>query len=77
MEMKKEGDYNYYTYRYIQCHHQNDSTPASRWAAMTVILCFIICEGQSHKAVSTNYIQPFCREGRAETTRLLHQDGRR
>ena len=30
-------------------------TPALRWAATSVILCFINCEGQGHKTVSTNH----------------------
>ena len=30
-------------------------TPALRWAAMSAILMFHNCEGQSHKTVSTNH----------------------
>ena len=30
-------------------------TPAIRWAAMTAILMFHNCEGQSHKTVSTDH----------------------
>ena len=34
----------------LHCHHWN----ALRWAAMTAILMFRNCEGQSQKTVSTN-----------------------
>ena len=39
-------------------------TPALEWAVMRAILMFYNCEGQNHKAVSTNH--NFWRERRAE-----------
>ena len=41
-----------YTYRYIVTTRM---TSALRWAAMTAILMFHNCEGQSYKSVSTNH----------------------
>ena len=41
-----------YTYRYAVTTRM---TPALRWAAMTAILMFHNCEGQSHKTVSTDH----------------------
>ena len=52
MEVGAEVDYNLYTYSYIVTTRM---TPACRWAAMRAILCFINCEGQSHKTASTDH----------------------
>ena len=41
-----------YTYRYTVTIRM---TYALRWAAMRAILMFHICEGQSHKTVSTDH----------------------
>ena len=41
-----------YTYRY---NVTTRMTPALRWAAMGAILMIHICEGQSHKTVSTDH----------------------
>ena len=40
------------TYRYTVTTRM---IPTLRWAAMTAILIFYNCEGQSHKAVSTDH----------------------
>ena len=52
MEVGEEG--RIYTYRYTLT---TKMTFALRWAAMRAILmnCFINCEGQSHKTVSTDH----------------------
>ena len=49
MEVGEEGDYIPVTTL------TSRMTPALRWAAMRAILCFINCEGHSHKTVSTNH----------------------
>ena len=46
------GEGRIYTYRYTVTTRM---TPALRWAAMTAILMFHNCKGQSHKAVSTDH----------------------
>ena len=50
MEVGAEGDYTD-THHYIVTTRM---TSALRWAAMTVILMFYNCEGQSHKIVPTD-----------------------
>ena len=40
-------------YLSLHCHHRNDL--CIRWAMMRAILMFHTCEGQSHKAVSTDH----------------------
>ena len=50
-----------YTFRYTLTTRM---TPALRWAAMTAILMFHNCQGQSHKTVSTDH--SCWREKRAE-----------
>ena len=50
MEVGERG--RLYTYRYTVTTRM---TPALRWAAMRAILMLYNCEGQSHKAVSTDY----------------------
>ena len=50
-----------YTYRYTVTTRM---TSELRWAAMSAILMFHNCEGQSHKTVSTDH--KFLRERRAE-----------
>ena len=44
-----------YTDPSLHCHVTTGMTPALRWAAMRAILCFVNCEGQSHKTVATNH----------------------
>ena len=57
----REGEGRLYTYRYTVTTRM---TSELRWAAMSAILMFHNCEGQSHKTVSTDH--NFLRERRAE-----------
>ena len=50
--MEVWGGERLYTYRYTITTRM---TYALRWAAMTAILMFHNCEGQSHKTVSTDH----------------------
>ena len=43
-------------YLSLHCHHKKMTPAYLRWAAMRAILvCFINCEGQSHKTVSIDH----------------------
>ena len=53
MEVGEEGIYIIYTYRYTVTARM---TPVLRLASMRAILCFINCEGQSHKTMSTDQL---------------------
>ena len=54
MEYGGGGRGRVYTYRYT-VSVTTRMTYALRWAAMTAILMFHNCEGQSHRTVSTNH----------------------
>ena len=41
-------------YLSLHCHHQNDSC-IKMGSDESCFICFINCEGQSHKTVSTNH----------------------